>query len=132
MPPKKDENLKKLGEHLRKLAETDKMSRKGLKPTASIPNIAELIVEGAKLLDQESKSPAVAKKESAPPPKPNPYLQARLTILKGYKEWRRKEIAEMESTGNTNNPHYSQFLLEVVQEAGDVPSEALWKAARGM
>ncbi len=131
MPPKKDENLKKLGEHLRKLAEADKMSRKGLKPTASIPNIAELIAEGEKLLGQQSTSPAVAKKESPVTPT-NPYLQARLKVLNSYKEWRKKEIAEMESTGNTDNSHYAQFLIEVLQAAGDVPSDALWKAARRM
>jgi len=52
-------------------------------------------------------TPKVAEKDQ------NPYLRARLEVLKKYPAWRREEIGEMERTGNINNRYYSDFVHEV-------------------
>jgi putative SOS response-associated peptidase YedK len=116
-----DENVKKLSEKLRELAMRKTANeRKNLKPTSRIPTIAEMIAEGEKLLREDAKVKAVTglvaptkKKTDLPPTNQNPYVQARHQILSKYPEWRRKEVAEMEKTGNLNNQFYDAFIKEV-------------------
>jgi hypothetical protein len=43
----------------------------------------------------------------------NPYLRARIEILTKYPEWRRKEVQEMERTGDINNKFYLDFVHDV-------------------
>jgi hypothetical protein len=116
-----DENVKKFSEKLRELAMRKTANeRKNLKPTSRIPTIAEMIAEGEKLLREDAKVKAVTglvaptkKKTDLPPTNQNPYVQARHQILSKYPEWRRKEVAEMEKTGNLNNQFYDAFIKEV-------------------
>ena len=110
--PKDNDEIKKLGEKLREMANQE---RKGLKPTKKAPTLAEMIAEGGRLLDEEQKK-TTPKKVSTPSPietSSNPYVKARNKILQGYNEWRRREIAEMEKTGNVNNRFYNDFVHEV-------------------
>ena len=64
--------------------------------------------------------------------KENPYLQARLKVLAGYKEGRRIEIAAMERDGNIDNRWYAEFIADVVAAAGDVPSLAIRNYIKGI
>lgn len=81
----------------------------------------ELTAEGMKLLEAEEKkkSPPVA-----PPKKDdqkkletalgttsaNPYIRARIEILKGMNDFNRKRIEELEKKGNTEHPLYQEFV----------------------
>lgn len=122
MIPLDDENIKKLGEKLKELAEKHAAKeRKNLKPTSHLPTISELIAEGEKLLAEDlrvkkalANVPEKAPKTDIPPSSTNPYIQARHQILSKYSEWRRNEIAEMEKTGNTDNRHYTDFTHDVM------------------
>ena len=43
----------------------------------------------------------------------NPYIKARIQILKKYPEWKRNEVLKMEEKKNTNNRFYEEFCREV-------------------
>ena len=72
----------------------------------------------------DSTSPEVVSNE-------NPYFQARLKVLNGYKEDRRIEILAMERDGNIDNRFYAAFIADVVVAAGDVPSLAIRNFIKG-
>ena len=127
-----DENVKRLGEKLKKLAlRRTANERKNLKPTSSIPTIAEMIARGEKLLKEEAKVKAITdlatsqKKTNLPPIDQNPYIRARHQVLSKYPNWRRNEIAEMEKTGNLNNHFYDAFIKDV-SDLGDKLSNESW------
>jgi len=88
--------------------------------------IAHLEAEGLKLLAEEEK------KNPAPAPVPikrkderkeldatlalnstNPYVRARVMILQKLPAWKRKELEQMEKTGDINNKYYQQFVHDV-------------------
>lgn len=81
--------------------------------------LAELIAEGNKLLELESKKtkktfPVKSSLEnSLAATDSNPYIRARAQILKAMPAWRQKEIETMESTGNTDNRFYEDFVRSV-------------------
>ena len=116
-----DENIKKLSDKLRELAQRKTaQERKNLKPTKHQPTIAEMIAEGEKLLREDAKVKAITglaaptkKKIDRPPTNQNPYVQARHQVLSKYPQWRRNEIAEMEKTGNLDNKFYADFVKDV-------------------
>ena len=80
----------------------------------------------------QKKNPAPSPKSIPPAASGNPYLQARLKVLAKYKAWRQTEIKELEATNKTNNSHYASFVIDILTEVGEAPSEALWNQTRGM
>jgi hypothetical protein len=116
-----DENIKKLSDKLRELAQRKTAKeRSNLKPTKHQPTIAEMIAEGEKLLAEDLQvkkaigtSPEKPPKANIPPTSSNPYLQARHKVLQAYPQWRRNEVAEMEKTGNLDNKFYAAFIKDV-------------------
>ncbi len=48
----------------------------------------------------------------------NPYIRARVEILKKYPLWKKHEMESYERNGKTDNRHYEQFVREV-RELGD-------------
>lgn len=85
------ENLKKLGEQLKRAAEL-----KAQKQTTTTVS-----------------SQALPIKEEKPQ---NPYFKARIKVLMGYPEWRRNEIATLEKNGDINNRHYLSFVKDVAEQ----------------
>lgn len=49
----------------------------------------------------------------------NPYYQARQRVLKDLPEWRRKEVLDMEKTGDIENRYYDDFVRQVIALAED-------------
>jgi hypothetical protein len=47
----------------------------------------------------------------------NPFIRARVDVLNKYNEFKRREIAEMEKTGNKENRVYQEFVAEVALAA---------------
>lgn len=113
-------NLKRYQERLKELEGQ-------LVPSPDLPLeqlMDHLAKEGAAILNAEAKTkPAkkiVPKKDesqrlsnSLAASSKNPYVRARHQILMAYPEWRRKEIATLEKTGNTDDKHYKDFVHEV-------------------
>lgn len=107
-----DDSIKKLNERLKELAAAMDAKKQGLPvpaPSKPVP-LENIIAEGNAILEKES------------PPKPefpstptNPYVRARIEVLKGMKDWRRREVEEMEKTGNLDNKYYMDFVKEVAQ-----------------
>lgn len=77
-----------------------------------------------------------AKGKSPTPPEvvatENPYLQARLKVLAGYKEGHQIEIAAMERDHNIDNRWYAEFIADIVIAAGDIPSLKLRNYIKGI
>ncbi len=94
--------------------------RDNLKPLNKLPTIAELVAEGDRLLEEEERL-----KSPPPPPEPiklvkgkNPYSLAKDIIIRKLPAWKRREIEEMEKTGNINNRTYDDFIRQV-HDLGD-------------
>jgi hypothetical protein len=129
-----DENFKKYQERLTRLQQEGNLT-----PPPDLPLdqlISYLAAEGTKLLEAEEKTKKTAPK-LLPTPKvddsnkltaalatssKNPYVRARQIVLEKLPEWRKKELAEMEKTGNVNNTKYKEFVAEVAK-LGDTLSE---------
>jgi hypothetical protein len=62
----------------------------------------------------------------------NPYLQARLKVLSGYKEDKRIELTAMERDGNIDNRWYAEFIVDIEIAAGDVPSLTIRNFIKGI
>ena len=45
----------------------------------------------------------------------NPYVMARMQVLKELPAWKRHEIEDMEKNKNTRNQHYQDFVKSVAQ-----------------
>lgn len=83
-------------------------------------SIAELIAEGDRLLEQESKK-KIAPKASTPLTKTssnNPYFQARLKILSAMDPEKRQLIERLEKEGKKDTRQYQEFIQEI-QKLGD-------------
>jgi len=111
-----EENFKKYQERMEQLQRSNQLT-----PSPDLPPqklIDHLASEGEKLLAKDPKYTA-GKDESAQLTKTlaisskNPYLRARIQILEKMPSWRKKEIAEMERTGNINNQFYDDFVHQV-------------------
>ena len=113
----------------------------------TIPTISQLAAEGEKILaDEEKKDSKTTPVPTTPvPPKPskalenalgamskNPYVKARIDVLKKMSEFARHEIETMEKERNVNNRFYAQFTAEVVTAAGDMPSLQLRNYLKGV
>lgn len=122
-----EENLKRYQARLKEL------EKEGiLTPPPNLPDdelIRFLAAEGTKLLATEPKKPRVMPKEAVAKEKAkledvlgitskNPYIRARVAVLRKYPEWRRNEIRNMEQSGNLNNKFYAEFVKDVA-ELGD-------------
>lgn len=116
-----EDNLKRYKERLKELEGQ-------LVPSPDLPTeqlMEHLAKEGEALLAAEAPKKVVGKivpKKQDETPRlntalaaasKNPYVRARAQVLMKYPEWRRKEIATMERTGNTDNKHYEDFVHEV-------------------
>lgn len=81
--------------------------------------LKSLAIEGEKLLEQENttKSPTPEQNKELENTlglvSKNPYIRARSQILKDLPPGRKKEIEEMERTGNTNNKDYQEFIKKI-------------------
>ena len=118
-----DENFKKYQERM------ERLQAENLVPPPELPIdqlISYLAAEGMKLLEAEAKAkkPMVpkAKKDdslkldnSLAASSKNPYARARAQVLSKMAAWKRKEIEEMEKTGNLNNDRYKDFIAEVAK-----------------
>lgn len=119
-----DENLKRYQERLKHL------QKEGLVPSPQIDDPEKLIkylaAEGMKLLDAEvvakpaKPAKAASKKTDAGKlsdtlglASKNPYIRARIMVLKKLPAWKRNEIERMEQSNNLDNPHYAAFVREV-------------------
>jgi len=120
-----DEKLKKYQARL------DELKKEGnLVPSPNLPDeklIQHLAAEGAKLLDAEAKTVPIKVVGKVQPKKSddakltetlglsskNPYIRARIMVLKKYPQWRRNELRDMEQSGNINNKFYDEFVHEV-------------------
>lgn len=122
--PKKTDNNENFRRYQERLEELKKEGE--LVPSPDLPLeklIPILIAEGNKLLEAEAaigKLKKDHKKMTSPPPvtSDNPYLRARVKILNGYPDWKKREIAEMERTGNIHNRIYEDFVTEVNRLGG--------------
>ena len=47
------------------------------------------------------------------------YKQARERVLRDLPEWKRKEVLELESSGNKDNRYYQEFVNNVIALAED-------------
>lgn len=119
-----DENFKKYQERMIRLQEEN------LVPPPELPIdqlISYLAAEGTKLLEAEEKAkkPIIKPKakvdditklnNALAASSKNPYVRARAIVLEKMPELRRKELAEMEKTGNINNTKYKEFVAEVTK-----------------
>jgi hypothetical protein len=114
---------------------TNLFSRQGLKSTVKLPTLAELVAEGDAIIEAEERAkraantmvkkgesqtaptaPAPMVKEIKPIVSTNPYVIARENILKKMDNFCRKEILEMERTGDKDNRIYNEFIVEVRKE----------------
>ncbi len=122
-----EENLKRYQSRLKELEKEGKLT-----PPPNIPDdelIRFLAAEGDKLIAAEPKKLRVIPKEAMAKEKvkledvlgltsKNPYIRARVAVLRKYPEWRRNEIRDMEQHGNIHNKQYAEFVQEVA-ELGD-------------
>jgi hypothetical protein len=115
-----EENFKRYQERLAEL------QRQGnLIPSPDLPPdqlIMHLAAEGEKMLAAETpfKGKVYPKKDDSKKldtalglTSKNPYIRARIMVLEKLPAWRKKELAEMEQTGNINNKYYEEFVREV-------------------
>ena len=79
-----------------------------------------ILKDGYRLLAEEEKtnkkpleSPAKKLETALGEKSNNPYIKARIQILKKYPEWKRDEVLKMEEKKNTNNRFYEEFCREV-------------------
>ena len=108
----KDDNFKKYQTRLSEYKPED------LVPPTKALTIDDLAAEGAKLLGDTKIAPTATPVVEAKKLKittDNPYVQARLTVLKKYPQWKQVELTKMEECGNLNNRHYEQFVKEVIE-----------------
>lgn len=108
-----DANLKRYKNRLTSL--------EGLQAAPELPMVKlidHLIAEGNKLLMTEAtpvKKTAKSKlSANIATSSSNPYTKARMMVLEKLPEWRRKELARMEKTGDINNRFYHDFISEVM------------------
>lgn len=47
----------------------------------------------------------------------NPFVRARVDVLNKYSEFKRREIEQMEKTGDKSNRVYEEFIADVAQAA---------------
>ena len=120
MPPKNEDNIKKLGERLKELAAQMEAKNKTVTPSQKTTTISDLVAEGNRLLAEDEKKQPVP--VEAPVSTVNPYLQARRMVLKKMPEWRQREIATMEKNGNLDNSHYTAFVKEVAEQGDKLSS----------
>lgn len=119
-----DDNLKKLGKKLSELARLELKNhaakRNPLSPASAEPvTISQLVAEGDRIIQKEAEEQVRKMSTAEESSSQNPYARARINILKKMPEWRRKDIAEMEKTGDLNNHMYDLFVKEVEKE-GDL------------
>lgn len=125
-----DENLKKYK------ARMEELKREGeLLPSPQLPDdalIRHLAAEGTALLKAECKDVPTKVVGKIQPKKTdevkltdalgltskNPYIRARIMVLKKFPAWRRSEIGTMEQNGDTDNKFYLEFV-KAVAELGD-------------
>ena len=62
----------------------------------------------------------------------NPYLKARVQVLKSYPEGRKIELAAMERDGNVDNRHYAKFIIDIIDFLEEGPSLKIRRYACGM
>ena len=112
---KRAENDSNLKRYKNRLTSLD-----GLQSTPELPMaklIDHLIAEGNALLKTEAvpvKKTSKTKLSAAlSTSSSNPYTKARAMVLEKLPEWRRKELARMEKTGDINNRFYQDFISEV-------------------
>jgi hypothetical protein len=128
---KNDDNFKRYQDRLVKLQEetTDGV----LVPPPELPIdrlISYLANEGMKLLEAEEAAKKTTWKKKEWPKLPdetpalnsslakndkNPYVRARAMVLAKMSPAKKKELAEMEKSGNINNTVYDKFVAEVVR-----------------
>ena len=100
-----------------------------LKPMVNQPTndmnllMNHLAAEGKVLLEREETNPQkkfVSKtlEDTLGQNSKNPYIRARIQVLKDLDPMRRREIAEMEVNGNTDNFRYNDFV-KMVRTLGD-------------
>lgn len=111
-----EENFKKYQERMANLQRSGDLT-----PIPDLPQeklIDYLVAEGNKLLAKDVKEGKV-KDDSAKLHKTlaisskNPYVRARIQILEKMPDWKKKEIAEMEKSGNIHNKFYDDFVHQV-------------------
>jgi phosphoenolpyruvate synthase/pyruvate phosphate dikinase len=79
--------------------------------TFSSPPCEQLTLKDNQLLEKKN-----CQSTQEHPHQNNPYFKARIKILLNYPEWRRKEIADLERTGDIDNRHYLDFVKDVAAE----------------
>jgi hypothetical protein len=79
-------------------------------------SIADAVKEGLALLAEESPTMPPVEPTATILPSKNPYLKARKQVLAGYPEWRRKEIAQMEASKNTEHRFYQDFVDAIIYQ----------------
>jgi len=138
MPPKNDDSLNSTHDNFKRYQEYLASSGKDkLKPSKGKPGdpkkiIGKLAVEGMELLEKEQVPitkvvPEIhsSKKElenALGAKSNNPYIKARVQVLKDLPEWRRNEVLKMETNGNIDNKHYAAFV-DMVAILGDTFSD---------
>lgn len=86
-----------------------------------VETLDELIAEGERLLkldEKKAKSMPDERKRldsTLEEKSPNPYIRARAMILKKLPPANRKQILDMEASGNTDNHQYTTFVKKVVK-----------------
>jgi hypothetical protein len=110
----KEANTEKYREHVKETG-YDKLHPMKNQPEDDNELMKRLGEEGMKLLDEEVRTPAPPKTLDAAlgATDPNPYIRARIQVLKDLSDKRRAAIEEMEKTGKTDDPEYVKFAAAV-------------------
>jgi hypothetical protein len=111
-----DDSLKKLGDKLRAWEAQEALKAKKKIPVQTVPNesIAQMVAEGNAIIEKENEvnikkmSPAVLSN--------NPYVKARIIVLKQLTGWKLKEINRMEMENDKDNRLYAEFVENVAKE----------------
>lgn len=124
-----EDNFKKYQQRLVRLQQEGQLS-----PPPDLPIdqlICYLANEGMKLLEAEAK--AKKPNPTAPPPNEisklnttlaandkNPFIRARALVLSKMSAAKKKEIVEMEKSGNVNNATYDKFVADIVKVGNEL------------
>lgn len=120
--PKAKDNFEKYLTHLKERG-YDKLIPMAVEPPDSNMLMKKLAIEGNLLLEQEELKeikPSVPKLSSSKKlenvlgeKSENPYIRARIQILKDLSAEKRARIEKMEADGNIDNPIYVEFVKSI-------------------
>jgi delta 1-pyrroline-5-carboxylate dehydrogenase len=116
-----NDDFKKLGEKLREIINQAAQNITPLPVTTPV-SISQLVAEGDAILKKEAEESVKKMSSEADISSKNPYVRARIAILKRMPEWKRSEIATMEKEGKLDNRVYEEFVKLIATEGDKLSS----------